>query len=242
MNGKLNDTNSVDLDIIRQEMLKMHLNPSELSNLNHQEEKLLINLEKEARKKQEAFEKGYNLLRNKIEKESIDGFFKASDDLDPIAIESFKIDGKMLNSTFTLEFWKDYVKKPSKIQTLMNYSDDLLLSLYSFGTHFYELKQYREAIDSYCFLCMLNPSISSFWIALGLSLEGNTELTNSFEAFEKAIELTPFEIAPYIAMIRCSKELHDYSRVTELLNKACENPNFEEEGKTALKYVSSVKK
>jgi cytochrome c-type biogenesis protein CcmH/NrfG len=60
---------------------------------------------------------------------------------------------------------------------------------------------------------MLNPSNGSFWIALGLSFEGDNDLTNAFESFEKATELTPFEIEPYTAMIRTSKKFKDYSRV-----------------------------
>ncbi len=232
--------NSIDsnFDLIQKEMLRAQLNPSEISISNHQEEKLLINLKENAKKKKEAFEIGYLLLRDEIKKVSTDGLFGVSDDLEPISIEQFIINDKTI---FSLEFWINYVKKPSRIQNQMNYSNNLLLSLYSFGTHFYEKKQYKEAIDSYNFICMLNPSISSFWIALGLSLEGNNELNNAFEAFERAVELTPFEIAPYIAMIRCSEKVHDFTKVIILLEKACENQDFKEEAKAALEYLSSLK-
>ncbi|MBA3239107.1 MAG: hypothetical protein H0T62_12265 [Parachlamydiaceae bacterium] len=242
MEKKLDNTNSVDFNFIRQEMLTTHLNPSKLTNLNNTKEKLLNVLEEDARKKKEAFEKGYYLLKAQMEDSSIDGLFKANDELEPIAIENFKTNEEMLSSIFTLAFWKNYVKKPSKIQTQMNYSDEMLLCLYSLGSHFYEEKQYREAIDSYNFICMLNPSISSFWVALGLSLEGNNEMSSAFKAFERAVELTPFEIAPYIALIRCSEKLHDFRSVIELLNKASNNPNFEEDAKAALEYVLSVKR
>lgn len=228
-----------DSAIIRRQMSSVHLLRSQLETSSQVEHTKNLDSDN-AKIKMGIFEKGYSTLAAEIERQAFNGIFKAGDDVDSFAVEEFKLNDKTKNDITTEEFWVlPPDTQPKKLQSLLGYSDNILINLYTLATHFYEAKQHQEAIHSYAFLCLLNPAISPFWIGSGLALEANNELTEAQNAFENAIKCAPFEEESYLGMIRCSEKLKDFSKVIVLLTENSKNPAFEAEAKIALEYIAT---
>jgi tetratricopeptide (TPR) repeat protein len=231
--------NPKDAELIRRSMLAQQFEHSLVSDREKENKKNAELIEK-ADQEKKSFEQGYHLFIEEMEKHSSDDTFACGEDTAPVAKESFKISSEASISTSSLDFWKNYSEHPTPLRDFLDYSDDLLLNLYNDATFLYGNKQYREAIIGYKFLCLMDPSVSSFWIGLGLALEVNDEPAEGMQAFEKGIETSSSEFTPYLGVIRCSKKLHDFKRTIELLSQAKEDPLLEKEAKASLEYIASI--
>lgn len=226
-------------EIIRIQMLNARSNLQPEQRLPTAEKEKLI-LERDAHTDEILFKKGYSLVEKIIEESSVDGMFHSKKDpsLNPINIEDFKINQEKLN----LDFWKNQLKTPTSLQEVFNYSDDMVIHVYNIAVHFFEEKEYQKAINVFEFLCLLDSSISSFWIAKGLAYEGNNDIADSMKVFEKSIKLFPSTFDVYIGMIHCSEKAGDFTRVKELLETASGNPILKEQAEEALEYLSNTGK
>jgi tetratricopeptide (TPR) repeat protein len=241
MNTKMKVSSPDDELLIQRALMKAHTG-SELERSDFKEKQKLLDLEKKSKVKKTAFEKGCKILIAEIEKHAVDGMINSSDDEEPLPVNQFKMSEQVNSTIDCLEFWTSYINKPSDLQSLLGYSDAQVLSLYRIATGFYEAQHYQDSVDSFTFLCMLNPEISGFWFALGLALEGNNDCSQAIDAYENSILLYQTDFKPYLGLIRCSEILKDFNKVTELLQKACESSDIKNHAKEALEYLSSVSK
>lgn len=198
-----------------------------------------LELEREVLDKKEAFLKNYHFSLGEIEKKSHNGLFSSNDDIPSIPIDKYRLDEDTNLLINDLEFWKN--DRPLEMQSTLDYSDEMLLSLYSLASLYYDQKQYHDSLLIYTFLSELNPEISSFWIGMGLAFEGNEELAKAMEAFEKAIQSEPLNFLPYLGLIRCSEKLHDFNKATFWLENAKESEKFKSEAKASLEYIAHKK-
>lgn len=85
----------------------------------------------------------------------------------------------------------DSLKASSQnIQHDCGVSDEQMLSLYEAGSRFYENKEYNNAADLFLGLTLLNGTIPSIWVAMGLADEKRADLSAAAVAFLMASELS----------------------------------------------------
>ena len=231
-----------DIELIRQAMQQQCLGAAPIAKPGHRDNQKRLELQKNVMEKKKAFEVGYDFCIKEIEGRSIDGSFVSGDDIPAISVEALKINDNASKKISGMDFWESYVEHPTKIQFLMNYSNDMLLSIYELAGIFYHNKQHQEAIKIYKFLCLLNPFIPSFWIGLGLSLEDDMQLPEAIEAYETASQLAPSNFTPYLGLIRCSELLNDFTKIVEQLKKALNSADLKEDAQVALEYLSTKAK
>jgi tetratricopeptide (TPR) repeat protein len=231
-----------DLVIIREELRLHQVGFFSITNNREQEEKKFLDLEKNAYLQKKLFEESCEFCLHEIESNSYNQFFiPPNRDAQEIPLQSFKINENAKAILRTKEFWQKNLENLTIIKSIINYEDDVLISLYSLATYFFKEKRYQESIKVYTFLCFLNPSISSFWNGIGLAFEANDQLFEAMEAFEKAVPLEPSKFTPYISLIRCSEKVNEFSKVKTMLIKALEVPELEKMAEAALEYLLSIK-
>jgi tetratricopeptide (TPR) repeat protein len=174
----------------------------------------------------ERFNLGYRALAVKINEGARNGVFSASYELASLPVYQF--------------IRKDFpdLKEPM-LQIQLGYSDEVLLHFYALATQFLEEKMQEEALNSFTFLTMLNPYISSFWIGLGQAYESKQQYEQAIEAYAKAVEMEPADFTPFVGMVHCGQESRNFARVKELLEANRESPDVQKEVLEALAYVKS---
>ena len=201
------------------------------------QEKVLI---QQAEERQKRFKKGYDFLLQYIEGHANEGTFSVSESLPSALISEYRIPTTAEKTTSDIEQWKKQIENPIPIQEICAYSNNILLNFYEIASYFLTEKQQENAINSFSFLCDLNPNVASLWIGLGLSFESNKEYMQAMEALQKAISLEPSDFAPYLGMIRCCQELHDFTKVIECLEEAEKNPSTQNDAEEALEYIKQL--
>jgi glucose repression mediator protein len=62
----------------------------------------------------------------------------------------------------------------------------------SIGVLYYQINQYRDALDAYTRAIRLNPYISEVWYDLGTLYEScNNQISDALDAYKRAAELDP---------------------------------------------------
>src|SRR4051794_23514776 len=62
----------------------------------------------------------------------------------------------------------------------------------SIGVLYYQINQYRDALDAYSRAIRLNPFISEVWYDLGTLYEScNNQINDALDAYQRAAELDP---------------------------------------------------
>lgn len=226
-----------DSEIIRRQMMA---GPSNLASVSANEKTKELNLEKNAHHQEELFQSGYSLVSQWVEENLVEGMYSSKEDpsLTPVKGKDFKIDLEGIR--IREGFWKNYMKAPHPLQDMFRYTDDMVIHIYSIGNHYFEEKEYVKAISIFEFVCMLDTDISLFWIAKGVAYEGNNEIMEAMNIYEKCTAKFPLTFDPYIGLIRCSEKMKDFTKVKEMLQSIKENPQLKEQTEGALEYISSV--
>lgn len=56
---------------------------------------------------------------------------------------------------------------------------------------YYQINQYRDALDAYSRAIRLNPYLSEVWYDLGTLYESCNQISDSLDAYQRAAELDP---------------------------------------------------
>lgn len=118
-----------------------------------------------------------------------------------------------------------------------NIDGDQLQSWYEVGLDLFAAKKYEEAADSFFFLAMLNPYVSTFWVALGMVEQSRKRFDEAIEAYMMAGVTNPGDPLPFYYLAKCyaSKgELEEADQFLELAKQA------QMKGKVSLGLVRSI--
>lgn len=241
MKENLHHTGPDDLDLIKKQMLAAHqkslnLNQFENPEIVSKHEKLTI---EELNKVKSNFIKGYETLISEIQRRVINGYFRASDETEEVAITdcilSEDLKKKLLSDNF-----KKLTEVGENFIDSTGYSNQVILNFYEVAVNLYHEAEYECAESAFIFLAYLKPSVTSFWIGLGLSLEAQKEFLQAIEAFQKAFMTESSDFSPFLGIIRCSQELKDYSKVKEFLKEQKDNLEIQNDVTEALIYIDSL--
>ncbi len=229
-------TNLDDAELIREAMRLQRSRSVSLIESTEKNNQKILKLQENAILKKKSFDQGYELCIKELESHSTN---ETSLEDNPLTAKTYEMEEEAKKTVDSMEFWTNYLQNSTKIQYLVNYSDEMLLELYDLARIYYENKHHQKAIKIYTFLTLLNPDIPSFWVGLGLALEDNNQILEAIETFEKAIAITPHKFTAYLGLIRCSEKLQDFNKISAQLTKACENEELKGDAIAALEYISS---
>lgn len=243
MEDRISKREMSDLELVQQSMKRAQTGalapPEMLMESSESPENKEQELEKACTKQKiDAFEKGYQHLYEQISEKSFEGIYSKIEAVEPIPLEKFQIKPEIMDS-----LRKSIAKhdSDSSLYKKCNYSNDILLVLYEFGTKFYEESLYEKSIHSFTFLTTIHPTIEAFWVSLGLSYEKNLNYPEALKAYEKAIEVDPTIFTPFFGLIRCGEELKDFSKAIEVLENHKNNESTKENVELGLAYIKDKK-
>lgn len=227
-----------DIDLIKHAMANPHMqndliNVEEKEKIEHEGEQHVID---EAMQK---FEMGYHTLIKEIESRSREGTYTDEEEVKPLPIESFKINPEIFKSIKSSITSNISQKKPYYLD--IGYSSDVLFDLYGVAVKLAEETKYDDSINAFQFLTMIDPYIQSFWVGLAIGYEKSLNYTKAIDLYEEALNADPNSFFPFYGLIRCSEELKDFTRCSQLLEKQKENKSLINEIEEAELYIQSKK-
>lgn len=105
-------------------------------------------------------------------------------------------------------------------QTLFDYSDEVMETLYKKAHHFLEEGKTNEAIDSFVFLVTLNAFHSEYWMGLGAALQMAHDYEAAIDAYEIAAIYNIEHPLPYLYLAKCLFAIHDRKSALQSLELA----------------------
>jgi len=97
------------------------------------------------------------------------------------------------------------------LQEVLEISDETLDTLYQVARHVYEQQHYEEASGIFCFLSLLNPSYTLFWIGLGNSEYFLGKYSEALLAYSFSVQTDDTNPFGHIYCARCHIALHNNS-------------------------------
>lgn len=128
---------------------------------------------------------GYKVITNKLNIKDIDNYLFTEQRISILDDE---------------ELVYERLNNGENYQNLLNYSDEMMATMYNAIIDLYETKQYEDCIQAVKFLIFLNPYVSIFWGTLGNFLVAVNQTENALKAYEMSIatdytNLERYEIA-----------------------------------------------
>lgn len=180
--------------------------------------------------------KGYHVLLNALVPFTKEGVVSISH-IEPFSLENCQIDEEALKSPKKLQ--KLQASRGESLQKIFGLSNTVMLGFYELSKHLLAERKHDEAINTFSFLCTLNPKINSFWIGLGLGFEAALSMNEAIDSFEIAAACDPSDFDSYLGLIRCCSQLKDFSSAKNNLELAKHNPVIKDQVKDALAYIQS---
>jgi tetratricopeptide (TPR) repeat protein len=91
----------------------------------------------------------------------------------------------------------------------LNVSDEILSKYYSAALEYIDEKNFLAARDAFSFLTFLNPSITDFWIGLGISEQSQEEFQKAVEAYQIGEIVDPNNPVVHANICQCYLALKD---------------------------------
>ncbi len=102
------------------------------------------------------------------------------------------------------------------MQEELKISNESMWEFYQVAEQHLSNQQALQAVNSFLFLCFLNPEVASFWTGLGHSERALGKLENATMAYAMALEMDPCELEPSLLAIRCLVDMKKNSQALEL--------------------------
>ncbi len=147
-------------------------------------------------------------------------------DLDKVQPDSFKTDkiethlSKLTSpiGTFIISEELENEIKSMTMQQMLDISNDTLIDWYQAAVALYNEKKYQDSADVLMLITFLNPTIPSFWFALGISDEACEELDRAIFAYSIFAEIHKFDtIAQLFTYVSCLRKKGDILKAEEVL-------------------------
>jgi tetratricopeptide (TPR) repeat protein len=106
------------------------------------------------------------------------------------------------------------------LQEICGISDESLGHIYTLAYSLLKTKEFKDAESVLSFLVLLNPDISFFWSALGVSLQGQAKYEDSAVILETAQKLNPLDPNAFILGTQSKIYLNQKEDARKLLNAA----------------------
>jgi len=100
-------------------------------------------------------------------------------------------------------------ENPVLLQEMFGFSNETLLHVYALGTNLVEKSNIADARVLFTFLTTLAPHVSSYWIALGVSLQELNKKEDATISFGAANFLEPMDPAPLFYILECYLDLKE---------------------------------
>jgi tetratricopeptide (TPR) repeat protein len=228
--------NSGDLDYIRKMLLSSACGPNNIESPEQRLKKQTLSDEGKQKKAKEQFWKGYEILREEINhsgKEELE--IEGTD-------ESVSIKDCLLSEDKKSKIVDEVFGKDLALNDICNFSPNALIALYQIALGLHTQLKYEEASLAFYYLATVVPELSSFWVGLGLSLEGKQDYIGAIHAFTKGLKVNPSDFSPFMGIIRCCQQFKEYSQAKILLEAQKENAEIKEDVKEALEFIDHLEK
>ncbi len=106
------------------------------------------------------------------------------------------------------------------VQKELQISDGDMTHCYEIGQQLFAHHNFRDAADVFLVLCVLNPTVASFWKALGLCEENNKRYDTAVMAYAIALLHNENDPFPIINSALCLKQVKEIDKARELLHNA----------------------
>jgi hypothetical protein len=106
------------------------------------------------------------------------------------------------------------------LQDICGISDESMGHIYALAYSLLKTKEFKDAESVLTFLILLNPDISFFWSALGVSLQGQAKYENSVVILEIAQALNSSDPNAFILGAQSQINLHQKEEARKQLNAA----------------------
>lgn len=141
-------------------------------------------------------------------------------------LKGFFSEGKI-----NMSFLKKEMEQGSLIQKTVGLSDETLLWIYGIGLELFEANQAQEASLIFLMLVLLNPLISDYWIALGITQRSLKEEEAAIYSFEMAALMNLNNPIPSYNLAEIylkQKELEQAKKQLYLLEEIVKNQHRED--------------
>ncbi len=114
----------------------------------------------------------------------------------------------------------EFIDQLSSLQEIYGISDESMTLIYSLAYGYLEKREFKNADSLLYFLTLLNPTVRSFWIALGISLQNQGKYEESKIMFETAQTLDSDNPEAFILGAQVDLQLNNSEMAQEQLKIA----------------------
>ncbi|MEJ5301204.1 MAG: SycD/LcrH family type III secretion system chaperone [Thermodesulforhabdaceae bacterium] len=102
------------------------------------------------------------------------------------------------------------VKGETTLQEVKGFSDEQMEAIYAIAFNLYQGGKYKDAVEVFTWLGMMNPFVSKYWMGLGASLQMLKDFNNALNAYAvAAITSKPEDPVPHLHAGECYLGLGD---------------------------------
>jgi|YelNatPaOPRAMG01_1025707.scaffolds.fasta_scaffold01323_32 type III secretion system low calcium response chaperone LcrH/SycD len=96
------------------------------------------------------------------------------------------------------------LKGETTLQEVKGFSDQQMEAIYSLAFNLYQNGKYKDAIEVFTWLGIMNPFVSKYWMGLGASLQMAKDFSNALNAYAvAAITSKPEDPIPHLHAGEC---------------------------------------
>lgn len=131
--------------------------------------------------------------------------------------EHYRLKSLNLSSPEHQEKLQNAAREGRLMQACMEYSDDMLQTVFDIAVNLQEQKQWEDAVLVFTFLLYLCPSQSWFWYGLATCWHQSQQWDAAMYAYSMAISCDPTEIEFYRSACNCLLDTRETEKAKELL-------------------------
>jgi len=229
----------LELEYIRKQMQQSSLGGHSLEAKQAVKNKIEIQNQEWLKTFHQRADEGYKLLLKEVFQRAQDGVISVNDEIESTTPDEYQMKNEGVEISKNPQKLQEFLKEGGTLQKLYGFSINVMLTFYDVSKNILYDKRNNDAINSFTFLCNLNPNITSFWISLGLAFEADQKWNEAIESYQIAIAAGPSDFSSYFSLIRCCGLIKDYSSAKEILESASENESIKDKVKDALDYIKS---
>lgn len=124
-------------------------------------------------------------------------------------LEEFNLSEKVLKNLSDPDFIARELAEGKTMQEIFDYDDKTMHAFYEIAYGLFQKQAYKEAADAFFFLTNLNPTISTFWLGLGMSEHLNHNFDAAIMAYNMTILSDPNNPIPHFHVANCYLALQD---------------------------------
>ena len=176
-----------------------------------------------------SFQKGYRLVLEQIANK------KSSEEQ-----EKYHIPGKQQKAIQTLEDFSENLEHKQVLQSLFEYSGQMMSEVYELGIRLRQEKKLEESASIFIFLVTLNPYICSFWQGLGKVSHELQRFEEALNAYFISINCDPYQIGSYRDAVRCCLDNKNYEEAITVLDHGLKAIEIAEEEESLKDFSQNI--